>query len=567
MRDTLIVSTKTTLRGGRKLNTWKAALAFGLLAGGFGGSAIPVHAQGATFPDVPANHWAYQAVQDLADKGYVKGYPDGKFLGGRALTRYEFATVIDRMVQTIADLSTTVKAGQPVATPNGTAVTQDDLNKIQALVDGFKTQLDAIQSQIGPAQPGGVSLQDEIDALRADIQDIQANVTKAQTTANNSFGVGSDRKFQISGYVQARYQEAGKSQTNFPSGTSAKQGTYNGNYAQGGNNESFELRRARLKFTGAVTPNTKFAIQIDTSGAVTAGASANQQVTVREGYVAYTFGDGNAAKAPTVTAGLFANPFGYELPASTASILTPERPLAFSEAGYGIWANQDYDKGVQLSYNTPQQLIGILPGGLKLTAALVNGTGRSGEDNDRHIDQIYRAGYQTPDKQLGAGVSYYNGQVPEAAAATGVLYHNDKKQLFGADAQYTAPFGLFANVEYENGPYQQLYRFTTQTAASAIDAPGNRIEGYYGQIGYSFFSKTDKPLTFFLNYDKLRRATAGPLKSDAYDDENVGYGVSYNLDKATRLRVYYDHPDEVAHTPGFNPEKISQTTAEVQVKF
>ena len=546
------------------MNTWKAALAFGLLAGGVAGGALPVAAQGTTFPDVPANHWAYQAVSDLADKGYVKGYPDGKFLGKRALTRYEFATVVDRMAQTITDLSAQVKAGQAVTTPTGVPVTQDDLNKINALVDTFQKQLADIQSvTAGATSP----FQDQIDAVRADILDIQANVAKAQTTANNSYGAGAGRKFQISGYVQARYQEAGKSQLLYPSGTSAKSGTYNGNYAQGGNNESFEVRRARLKVAGAITDNTSYGIQIDTSGAITAGASPNQQVTVREGYVAYTFGDGKPADAPTFTAGLFANPFGFQIPTSAAAILTPERPLAFSEAGYGIWANQDYDKGIQLSYNTPQQLIGFLPGGLKVSASLVNGNGRTGEDNDRHVDGIYRIGYQTPNKQLGAGVSYYDGQVPEAAATTGVLYNNDKKQLFGADAQYAAPFGVFANVEYENGPYQQLYRFTSQTAASAVDAPGNRIEGYYGQIGYSFFSKTDKPLSFFFNYDKLRRATAGPLKNDSYDDENQGYGASYNLDRATRLRVYYDRPDKVAHAPTFNPEKISQTTAEVQVRF
>ena len=164
-------------------------------------------------------------------------------------------------------------------------------------------------------------------------------------------------------------------------------------------------------------------------------------------------------------------------------------------------------------------------------------------------------------------MSYYNGQVPEAGTGVGTAYRNDKKQLFGADAQYTAPFGVFANVEYENGPYQQLYRFTSQTAAGAVDAAGNRIEGYYGQIGYSFFSKTEKPLSLFFNYDKLRRATAGPLKSDSYDDENLGYGASYNLDRATRLRLYYDRPDKVAHVPGINPEKISETIGEVQVKF
>ncbi len=50
--------------------------------------------------------------------------------------------------------------------------------------------------------------QDNIDALRADVLDAKALANKAQATADNSYGVGSNRKFQISGYIQARYQSA-----------------------------------------------------------------------------------------------------------------------------------------------------------------------------------------------------------------------------------------------------------------------------------------------------------------------------------------------------------------------
>ena len=46
------------------------------------------------FPDVPANHWAYEAVSKLAGNGIVEGYPDGDFHGDRTMTRYEMAQVI-----------------------------------------------------------------------------------------------------------------------------------------------------------------------------------------------------------------------------------------------------------------------------------------------------------------------------------------------------------------------------------------------------------------------------------------------------------------------------------------
>ena len=52
-----------------------------------------------SFPDVPKDHWAYNYVKSLADRGYVTGYPDGEFKGDRSLTRYEYAAVIYRALQ------------------------------------------------------------------------------------------------------------------------------------------------------------------------------------------------------------------------------------------------------------------------------------------------------------------------------------------------------------------------------------------------------------------------------------------------------------------------------------
>ncbi|WP_270527686.1 ESPR-type extended signal peptide-containing protein [Mitsuokella jalaludinii] len=46
------------------------------------------------FPDVPENHWAYEAVTRLAGNDIVQGYEDGKFHGERTMTRYEMAEII-----------------------------------------------------------------------------------------------------------------------------------------------------------------------------------------------------------------------------------------------------------------------------------------------------------------------------------------------------------------------------------------------------------------------------------------------------------------------------------------
>ena len=48
----------------------------------------------ASFPDVPAGHWAKDAVETLKGNGDVEGYPDGKFHGNRKMTRYEYAQML-----------------------------------------------------------------------------------------------------------------------------------------------------------------------------------------------------------------------------------------------------------------------------------------------------------------------------------------------------------------------------------------------------------------------------------------------------------------------------------------
>ena len=46
------------------------------------------------FSDVPAGHWAYDALTELAEAGVVEGYGDGTFRGDKNITRYEMAQMV-----------------------------------------------------------------------------------------------------------------------------------------------------------------------------------------------------------------------------------------------------------------------------------------------------------------------------------------------------------------------------------------------------------------------------------------------------------------------------------------
>ncbi|MDD6119680.1 MAG: S-layer homology domain-containing protein [Selenomonadaceae bacterium] len=46
------------------------------------------------FKDVPSDHWAYQAVTQLAKDGILTGYGDESFQGDKTITRYEMAQIV-----------------------------------------------------------------------------------------------------------------------------------------------------------------------------------------------------------------------------------------------------------------------------------------------------------------------------------------------------------------------------------------------------------------------------------------------------------------------------------------
>ena len=60
------------------------------------GAASTTFAAANPFEDVPADHWAYDAVAQLAADGVIEGYGDGTYRGDQEITRYEMAQMVAR---------------------------------------------------------------------------------------------------------------------------------------------------------------------------------------------------------------------------------------------------------------------------------------------------------------------------------------------------------------------------------------------------------------------------------------------------------------------------------------
>ncbi len=67
------------------------------------------------FKDVPTDHWAYDAVRELAERGMIEGYDvktSNQFKGDRTLSRYEFAQALMKMIQKLeAEIGVTKATG------------------------------------------------------------------------------------------------------------------------------------------------------------------------------------------------------------------------------------------------------------------------------------------------------------------------------------------------------------------------------------------------------------------------------------------------------------------------
>jgi hypothetical protein len=116
------------------------------------------------FSDVPTNHWAYNAVNALAEQGLLEGYPDGTFQGKQSLTRYEFAQAVARMIDRMEQMGGVPgppgPPGPPGASGAGAGLTPEQ-----------KAMLDKLAKEFGPELK---ALRSDVDALTARVEDLEA---------------------------------------------------------------------------------------------------------------------------------------------------------------------------------------------------------------------------------------------------------------------------------------------------------------------------------------------------------------------------------------------------------
>jgi hypothetical protein len=109
------------------------------------GLVMPAAAQ--NFPDIPDNHWAYQALANLKGK-VLFGYPDGLYRPARPMSRAEFAVAVNQLYQIMMAKDAS----------------------LDAAIAALNNRVTALENR--PVGSGGISRQ-EFDALKAQVTELQ----------------------------------------------------------------------------------------------------------------------------------------------------------------------------------------------------------------------------------------------------------------------------------------------------------------------------------------------------------------------------------------------------------
>lgn len=447
--------------------------------------ALPVAAQNAP-QDVPPDHWAYEAVRGLADKGLVTGYPDGRFLGNRTVTRYEMATIIQRVLRHIEQMQPTLpptpQPEQPA--PPAPGVGPADLAEVRRLVEEFKVELTVIGTDMK-------AVKDRLDALEQKQSALEDQVTNPegaiQTTVTQ---VQQLRRLLFSGYIQARYNALENSEE----GSATV--------------DTFTLPRVRLSARARPSDHIGARLQADfaaSTGNPPGSQGASATVALRDAWINW-YPAGDPAASMYFTLGQFKYPFGFVVPQSSTDREVPERP---------IWAGRllpgERDRGAMISSPAGKKLLWEL--------AVLNGTGRNAIDNNFEKDIVGRV-RRSFGQKLNVGISGYVGEAgisTPASGATPATFQEFVRNRYGADFQLYLP-GWKINGEYVQAKER-----------------GREPWGWDAQIVRSLGAK----MQLVARYDEFDDDLPDPTGAGRGKLSAWNLGLIRYLDLSTRLKLFY----------------------------
>lgn len=114
-----------------------------------------------SFTDVPKGHWAYNAIEDLAQKGVLMGYTDGSFRGENPMSRNTMAILTAQMLANIE---------QFVKEEKDFGITKEDIQLLEDLSQEFKDELTKLGTSVNTINADLAKIKKDTKDLKNDIE-------------------------------------------------------------------------------------------------------------------------------------------------------------------------------------------------------------------------------------------------------------------------------------------------------------------------------------------------------------------------------------------------------------
>ena len=149
------------------------------------------------YDDVPTNHWAYEAVRVLSEKGLLQGLPNGSFKGDKPLTRYSFAVVVSRMLDRYNELIS-----------NNNQVNEKDIKALENLVTEFINEIESLSEEVKELKSDVKTVQSSLTDAKSNISQLNTKTTNLETCAVPATSDESGIRQYYTGYPQHYPDEA-----------------------------------------------------------------------------------------------------------------------------------------------------------------------------------------------------------------------------------------------------------------------------------------------------------------------------------------------------------------------
>ncbi|CAN5633877.1 S-layer homology domain-containing protein [soil metagenome] len=138
------------------------------------------------FPDIPVDHWAGDAVSEIADLGIVIGFPDGTFRGNEAFTRYQAALVVSRLLSVVEanldDMVGTLRSD-----------VEGELNSLRAAVQDLAGDVASQGVRLSAAESAIAGISDDVAANASRLDALEAAMTDSAVLRDLQNQIASQR--------------------------------------------------------------------------------------------------------------------------------------------------------------------------------------------------------------------------------------------------------------------------------------------------------------------------------------------------------------------------------------